>query len=39
METNFEDWGLSLLDENEAVETDGGEHLELRDGVLVLVDD
>jgi len=39
LETNFEELGLLVLDENEAVITNGGEHLEWRDGQLVLVPD
>jgi len=38
-ETGFVEFGVLVLDENEAVETDGGDHYEWIDGVLTLVDD
>lgn len=39
LETNFDDLGLYILDENEMMEIDGGGHLELVDGKLVWVND
>jgi len=39
METDFENFGLVVLDENETEETNGGSHYEWIDGVLRLVDD
>ena len=38
MESDFENFGLIVLDENETEETDGGGHYEWIDGVLVFVD-
>jgi len=38
-ESNYEGLGLLILDENEAIETDGGDHYEIIDGVLTLVKD
>jgi len=34
-ETNLDVLGLSILDENEAMKIDGGDHYELIDGKLV----
>jgi len=39
LETNFDDLELYGLDENEAMDTDGGGHYEIIDGVLTLVED
>jgi len=39
LETNLNEHGVFVLDENEAVETDGGDHWEIIGGVLTYVKD
>jgi len=39
LETGYDELGLLILDENEAVETDGGDHYEYINEVLTLVKD